>query len=173
MITEHDSPDRGGDRYRPIIEGGEVIEPLRDPIIGRASHSIKDLIDGSIIAKERGDRGGACECHPGRRHREGRIRARCSSCESVRGLRPAPRPRPLDGKPWRLASRSGVMAAQSIGEPAPSSLMRMFHIGGLDRERHQPADDAEAKTPALVKFDNVTTVATRRATWWSWNRWVR
>jgi len=52
IISEHDCGTVDGIEIRPIIESGEVIEPLRDRIIGRVSlESIKDPIDGSVIVR--------------------------------------------------------------------------------------------------------------------------
>ena len=49
IISEHDCGTIDGIEIRPIIESGEVIEPLRDRIIGRVSlEDIKDPIDGQV-----------------------------------------------------------------------------------------------------------------------------
>ena len=52
IITEHDCGTVDGIDIRPIIESGEVIEPLRDRIVGRVSlENIKDPFGGSVIVK--------------------------------------------------------------------------------------------------------------------------
>ena len=52
IISEHDCGTVDGIDIRPIIESGEVIEPLRDRIVGRvASENIKDPFGGSVIVE--------------------------------------------------------------------------------------------------------------------------
>ena len=79
IVSDHDCGTLDGIEARAIVESGEVIEPLRDRIIGRVSlERIIDPINGRADRRrQRGDRRGSGGGGPGRRHREGARSARC------------------------------------------------------------------------------------------------
>ena len=146
IISEHDCGTVDGLEIRPIIESGEVIEALRDRIIGRVSlDSIKDPIEGSVIVKaneEIGEETASAIQAAG--IEKVRIRS-VLSCESVRGVCALCYGRDLaTGKLVEMGLAVGVIAAQSIGEPGTQLTMRTFHIGGTALA-HDTADDARGQ----------------------------
>ena len=163
IISEHDCGTVDGIESRPIIESGEVIEPLRDRIIGRVSlDSIKDPIDGSVIVKGNEEIGEeTANAIQAAGIEKVRIRS-VLSCESVRGVCALCYGRDLStGKLVEMGLAVGVMAAQSIGEPGTQLTMRTFHIGGTASHTSQQTT-LEAKNSGLVKFHNVTTVRDKK-----------
>jgi DNA-directed RNA polymerase subunit beta' len=163
IISEHDCGTVDGIEIRPIIESGEVIEPLRDRIIGRVSlDSIKDPIDGSVIVKGNEEIGEeTANAIQAAGIEKVRIRS-VLSCESVRGVCALCYGRDLStGKLVEMGLAVGVMAAQSIGEPGTQLTMRTFHIGGTASHTSQQTT-LEAKNAGLVKFHNVTTVRDKK-----------
>ena len=163
IISEHDCGTVDGLEIRPIIESGEVIEALRDRIIGRVSlDSIKDPIEGSMIVKaneEIGEETASAIQAAG--IEKVRIRS-VLSCESVRGVCALCYGRDLaTGKLVEMGLAVGVIAAQSIGEPGTQLTMRTFHIGGTASHTTQQTT-LEAKNTGLVKLHNVTTVKDKK-----------
>ena len=72
IITETDCGTTEGIFVEPIIESGEIIEPLRDRIVGRvALEDQRDYEGNVIVGREPGD-----HRRPGRGHSGGRYRAR-------------------------------------------------------------------------------------------------
>jgi DNA-directed RNA polymerase subunit beta' len=163
IIAEHDCGTVDGIEIRPIIESGEVIEPLRDRIIGRVSlESIKDPIDGSVIVKANEEIGEETANEiQGAGIEKVRIRS-VLSCESARGVCALCYGRDLaTGKLVEMGLAVGVIAAQSIGEPGTQLTMRTFHIGGTASHTTQQTT-LEAKNAGLVKLHNVTTVRDKK-----------
>ena len=146
IISEHDCGTVDGLEIRPIIESGEVIEPLRDRIIGRVSlENIKDPIDGSVIVKANEEIGEeTANAIQAAGIEKVRIRS-VLSCESARGVCALCYGRDLaTGKLVEMGMAVGVIAAQSIGEPGTQLTMRTFHIGGT-AQPHHAADDARGQ----------------------------
>ena len=163
IISEHDCGTVDGIEIRPIIESGEVIEPLRDRIIGRVSlETIKDPIDGSVIVKANEE---IAEETANEIQAAGieKVRIRSVlSCESARGVCALCYGRDLaTGKLVEMGLAVGVIAAQSIGEPGTQLTMRTFHIGGTASHTTQQTT-LEAKNAGTVKFHNVTTVKDKK-----------
>ena len=96
IISEHDCGTVDGIDIRPIIESGEVIEPLRDRIVGRVSlENIKDPFGGQVHRQgQRGDHRGHGQRDAGRGHREGPHPLRAHLREPARRVRALLRPRP-------------------------------------------------------------------------------
>jgi DNA-directed RNA polymerase subunit beta' len=160
IISEHDCGTVDGIEIKPIIESGEVIEPLRDRIIGRVGlDAIKDpLAAGKVIvgANEEITEDIANDIQ-GAGIEKVRIRS-VLTCESQRGVCALCYGRDLaTGKLVELGMAVGVIAAQSIGEPGTQLTMRTFHIGGTASHTSQQTT-AEAKNTGTVKLLNVTTV---------------
>ena len=163
IITEHDCGTVDGIEIRPIIESGEVIEPLRDRIIGRVSlEKIKDPIDGTVIVKANQEiTEEIASAIQAAGIEKVRIRS-VLSCESARGVCALCYGRDLaTGKLVEMGLAVGVIAAQSIGEPGTQLTMRTFHIGGTASHTTQQTT-LEAKNAGLVKFHNVTTVKDKK-----------
>jgi len=163
IISEHDCGTVDGIEIRPIIESGEVIEPLRDRIIGRVSlENIKDPIDGTVIVKANEE---IAEETANAIQAAGieRVRIRSVlSCESARGVCALCYGRDLaTGKLVEMGLAVGVIAAQSIGEPGTQLTMRTFHIGGTASHTTQQTT-LEAKNAGSVKFHNLSTVKDKK-----------
>ncbi|HRK86909.1 MAG TPA: DNA-directed RNA polymerase subunit beta', partial [Alcaligenes faecalis] len=154
VITEDDCGTKGGYTMKAILDGGEVIEPLRDLILGRVAASdivnpdnqelvipagtllnedLVDLIDNLGIDEVKIRTPLTCETRHG-------LCAHCYGRDLGRGV---------------LVNRGeavGVIAAQSIGEPGTQLTMRTFHIGGA-ASRAALASSVETKTAGTVGFE--------------------
>ncbi len=162
IISDHDCGTVDGIDIRPIIESGEVIEPLRDRIVGRVSlEDIKD-IEGKIVVKANDE---ITEETANDVQAAGieKVRIRSVlSCESQRGVCALCYGRDLaTGKLVEMGMAVGVIAAQSIGEPGTQLTMRTFHIGGTASHRTEQTT-LEAKNAGAIKFHNVTTVKNKK-----------
>jgi DNA-directed RNA polymerase subunit beta' len=163
IISDHDCGTVDGIDIRPIIESGEVIEPLRDRIVGRVSlENIKDPFGGQIIVhvneeitEEKANEVQAAGIE------KVRIRS-VLTCESHRGVCALCYGRDLaTGKLVEMGMAVGVIAAQSIGEPGTQLTMRTFHIGGTASHRTEQTT-LEAKSSGNVKFHNINTVKNKK-----------
>jgi DNA-directed RNA polymerase subunit beta' len=162
IISEHDCGTVDGIDIRPIIESGEVIEPLRDRIVGRVSlENIKDPFGGEVLVKINE---GITEEIANEVQAAGIEKVRIRSvltCEAKRGVCALCYGRDLaTGKLVEMGMAVGVIAAQSIGEPGTQLTMRTFHIGGTASHRTEQTT-LEAKNEGVVKFHNVATVTTK------------
>src|SRR5687767_6451241 len=163
IISEHDCGTVDGIDIRPIIESGEVIEPLRDRIVGRVSlENIKDPFGGSVIVRVNEEiTEETANVVQAAGIEKVRIRS-VLSCESRRGVCALCYGRDLaTGKLVEMGMAVGVIAAQSIGEPGTQLTMRTFHIGGTAAHRSEQTT-LEAKNAGILKFHNVTTVKNKR-----------
>ena len=163
IISEHDCGTVDGIEIRPIIESGEVIEPLRDRIVGRVSlENVKDPIEGGILVKINEEIG---EETANAVQAAGIERVRIRSvltCEAQRGVCALCYGRDLaTGKLVEMGLAVGVIAAQSIGEPGTQLTMRTFHIGGTASHTTQQTT-LEAKNTGNVKFHNLSTVKNKQ-----------
>ncbi|HEY6553504.1 MAG TPA: DNA-directed RNA polymerase subunit beta', partial [Vicinamibacteria bacterium] len=148
---------------RPIIESGEVIEPLRDRIVGRVSlENIKDPFGGSVIVRINEEiTEETANVVQAAGIEKVRIRS-VLSCESRRGVCALCYGRDLaTGKLVEMGMAVGVIAAQSIGEPGTQLTMRTFHIGGTAAHRSEQTT-LEAKNNGAVKFHNINTVKNKK-----------
>ena len=159
IISEHDCGTVEGIDIRPIVESGEVIEPLRDRIIGRVSlENVKDPIEGGTLVKANDE---ITEETASEIQAAGIDKVRIRSvltCESGRGVCALCYGRDLaTGRLVEMGLAVGVIAAQSIGEPGTQLTMRTFHIGGTASHATQQTT-LESKNAGTVKFHNLTTV---------------
>jgi DNA-directed RNA polymerase subunit beta' len=162
IITEEDCQTGEGIYVTAIVEGGEVIEPLRDRLIGRVvTEDVIDPLTSDVIVRANED---VNEDVAGQIQAAGLEKIKIRSvltCESRRGVCVRCYGRDLaTGRMVELGTAVGVIAAQSIGEPGTQLTMRTFHIGGTaaggaEQSRH------EAKDAGLVNFHNLSTVRGR------------
>ncbi|GAA5091435.1 MULTISPECIES: DNA-directed RNA polymerase subunit beta' [Paenalcaligenes] len=153
VITEDDCGTTSGYTMKAVLDGGEVIEPLRDRILGRVAavdivnpdtqetvvvagtlldEDIVELIDQLGIDEVKIRTPLTCETRHG-------LCAHCYGRDLGRGA---------------LVNRGeavGVIAAQSIGEPGTQLTMRTFHIGGA-ASRAATTSTVETKTAGHVGF---------------------
>ena len=161
IINERDCGTVDGIEVTPLVEAGEVVEPLRDRIVGRVSlQKIKDY-EGNLIVDVNQE---ITEELASAIQAAGIERVKIRSvltCESRRGVCVACYGRNLaTGKTVELGEAVGVIAAQSIGEPGTQLTMRTFHIGGT-ATRVAEQSRLEAKNNGFVKYINLTIVSTR------------
>jgi len=141
-----------------IVESGEIIEPLRDRIVGRVSlEKIKDY-EGKVIVEINQE---ISEDLASAIQSAGIERVKIRSvltCEARRGACVRCYGRNLaTGKLVEIGEAVGVIAAQSIGEPGTQLTMRTFHIGGT-ASRVAEQTSLEAKNAGTIKFLALQTV---------------
>jgi DNA-directed RNA polymerase subunit beta' len=154
VVTEQDCGTHGGYLMRAIVEGGEVIESLRDRILGRTAaddilhpenqavvapagtmldEDMIDILEVAGVDEVKVRTALTCETRFG-------ICARCYGRDLGRGGL-------VNG-----GEAVGVIAAQSIGEPGTQLTMRTFHIGGA-ASRAAVASSVEAKSNGSIGFN--------------------
>ncbi len=162
IISEEDCGTLNGIYVGPIVESGEIIEPLRDRIVGRVSlDEIKDYEGNAIVGvNEEITENLASEIQAAGVERV-KIRS-VLTCESRRGVCVRCYGRNLGtGTMVELGEAVGVIAAQSIGEPGTQLTMRTFHIGGT-ASRVSEQSTLDAKNAGALKFINLTTVQNKQ-----------
>jgi DNA-directed RNA polymerase subunit beta' len=162
IVTEMDCGTVEGIYVSPIVESGEIIEPLRDRIIGRVSlERIKD-IDGTVVIdiNQQIDEEIASAIQGAGVERV-KIRS-VLTCESRRGVCALCYGRNLgSGRMVELGETCGVIAAQSIGEPGTQLTMRTFHVGGT-ASRVSDKSRLDAKNNGTVHFINLNVVKSEK-----------
>ena len=160
IIHEHDCGTVDGIEARAIVESGEIIEPLRDRIIGRTTlEKITDPFTGEIIVdvNEVMDEEMSSAIQDAGIEKV-KIRS-VLTCASRRGVCAKCYGRDLaTGKMVELGQAVGVIAAQSIGEPGTQLTMRTFHIGGT-ASRVSEQSTLEARNAGTVRFQGLQVVA--------------
>jgi DNA-directed RNA polymerase subunit beta' len=158
IVSEFDCGTVDGIYVESIVEAGEVVEPLRDRIVGRVSlEQIKDY-EGNLIVdynqEINEDLAAAIQAAGIERVK---IRS-VLTCESRRGVCVRCYGRNLaSGRLVEMGEAVGVIAAQSIGEPGTQLTMRTFHIGGT-ASRITEQSKLEVKNSGFLKFQNLQTV---------------
>jgi DNA-directed RNA polymerase subunit beta' len=159
IVSEFDCGTLDGIEARAIVESGEIIEPLRDRIIGRVSlEKISDPIRGGVILEfnQEIDEEKAAEVQDAGIEKV-KIRS-VLTCASRRGVCARCYGRDLStGRLVDLGLAVGVVAAQSIGEPGTQLTMRTFHIGGT-ASRISDQSTLDSKHKGVVKFENLQVV---------------
>ena len=153
VITEDDCGTKNGFAVKALVEGGEVIEPLRERILGRVTG--EDLVDpetqetvifaGTMLDEDLVDLIDKLGID------EVKVRTPLT-CETRYGLCAKCYGRDLGrGNMVNAGESVGVIAAQSIGEPGTQLTMRTFHVGGA-ASRAAVASQVESKSAGTVRF---------------------
>jgi len=154
VVTEQDCGTHGGYLMRAIVEGGEVIESLRDRILGRtAADDVLHPENRAVLLKagEMFDED-TIEALEAQGVDEVKVRT-ALTCETRFGICATCYGRDLGrGGLINIGEAVGVIAAQSIGEPGTQLTMRTFHIGGA-ASRAAIASSVEAKSNGSIGFN--------------------
>jgi DNA-directed RNA polymerase subunit beta' len=170
IITELDCGTTDGIIVEPLVEAGVEVEPLRDRVVGRVSlERIKDY-EGNVIVdinQEIDEELANALQEAG--IEQVKIRS-VLTCESRRGVCARCYGRNLaTGRMVELGEATGVIAAQSIGEPGTQLTMRTFHIGGT-ATRVIEQSKVEARNNGFVRFLDLKAVEGRGKNLISMNR---
>jgi len=159
VVTEVDCETRNGVSMTPLVEGGDVVEPLRERVLGRVLAEPVMIPGTDKVAFDAGamlDEASVarldelsidqvlvrspitCEIRYG-------VCAQCYGRDLARGHR------------INIGEAVGVIAAQSIGEPGTQLTMRTFHIGGA-ASRSAAVNNIEIKNNGVVKLNNIKLV---------------
>ncbi|WP_018865392.1 DNA-directed RNA polymerase subunit beta' [Thioalkalivibrio sp. ARh3] len=162
VVTQHDCGTQQGLMMKPIIEGGDVVEPLRDRVLGRTTavdvhrpgtdevlvpagtlldEAMVDKLDAASVDEVLVRSAITCETRQG-------ICAKCYGRDLARGHE------------VNEGEAVGVIAAQSIGEPGTQLTMRTFHIGGA-ASRAVTVSAIQVKNAGSVRLHNLKTVTNK------------
>jgi DNA-directed RNA polymerase subunit beta' len=154
VITEDDCGTQNGMNMRALVEGGEVIESLRDRVLGRVAaievqhpetqemlapagtmldEDLLDVLEAAGVDEVKVRTALTCSTRFG-------LCARCYGRDLGRG------------GVINRGEAIGVIAAQSIGEPGTQLTMRTFHIGGA-ASRAAVASSVDAKSEGRIGFN--------------------
>ncbi|MCQ8183617.1 DNA-directed RNA polymerase subunit beta' [Methylomonas sp. SURF-1] len=162
VVAEFDCGTQNGLTMMPIIEGGDVVEPLVDRVLGRvAAVDVTEpsgnkvlipagtMIDENLVTvlEENGI--------------DKMLVRSVITCESRHGVCAKCYGRDLGrGHLVNIGEAIGVVAAQSIGEPGTQLTMRTFHIGGA-ASRSAAVSNVQVKSSGTAKLNNLKTVKNR------------
>ncbi len=159
VTTEVDCGTERGVTMHPIVEGGDVVEPLRERVLGRmvAQDILKPGTDEILCPRntlldermvEELENAGV-----------DRVLVRSTiTCETRHGVCTYCYGRDLArGDLVNIGEAVGVIAAQSIGEPGTQLTMRTFHIGGA-ASRDAAVDHIQVKRSGSIRLHNMKTV---------------
>ena len=162
VITGDDCGTVNGLVMTPIIEGGDVVEPLSERVLGRVA--VSDVMDASgqnviVPAKTLLDEYWVAILDE---QSIDQVTVRSIiTCENRHGVCAACYGRDLGrGHLVNLGEAVGVIAAQSIGEPGTQLTMRTFHIGGA-ASRSAAISNVQVKSSGTVKLNNLKSVLNR------------
>ncbi|SNX59433.1 DNA-directed RNA polymerase subunit beta' [Nitrosomonas ureae] len=153
VVTEEDCNTDSGVVMKALVEGGEIIEALRERILGRVV--VNDVINpesqevvfasGVLLDED------AVDLIESLGIDEVKVRTPLT-CETRYGLCAKCYGRDLGrGTPVNVGEAIGVIAAQSIGEPGTQLTMRTFHIGGA-ASRTAVVSQVESKSSGTVHY---------------------
>lgn len=159
VVLEGDCGTEEGLLMTPIIEGGDVVEGLRERILGRvtAVDLYRPLTDdvvcptGTLLDEAWVDELEAVGIDQVRVRSPITCKARIGVCAECYGRDLA------RGRRVNMGEAVGVIAAQSIGEPGTQLTMRTFHIGGA-ASRAVAVNNIEIKSAGTVHLHNIKTV---------------
>ncbi len=161
IIAETDCGTGEGIYVEPIIESGEIIEPLRDRIVGRVALEDQKDYEGNVIV---GVNQEITEDLAAAIQAAGIERVKIRSvltCESKRGVCVMCYGRNLaTGRLVERGEAVGVIAAQSIGEPGTQLTMRTFHIGGT-ASRISEQSTQDAKSDGFAHYIGIQSVRSK------------
>jgi len=160
VVTEPDCGTDDGLWVAPLVEGGDVVEPLRERVLGRVlAADVTEPGNDSNVVLEAGTLLDEKLVEVLEDHSVDRVKVRSPiACETRYGVCAQCYGRDLArGHRINIGEAVGVIAAQSIGEPGTQLTMRTFHIGGA-ASRAAAVSSVEIKNSGTVRLHNVKTV---------------
>ncbi len=159
VVTQVDCGTDGGLIMTPHIEGGDVVDPLGDRVLGRviAQDVLKPGSEEVLIPMDTLVDESWVEFIENNSIDEVVVRSPIT-CETRHGICAKCYGRDLArGHEVNQGEAVGVIAAQSIGEPGTQLTMRTFHIGGA-ASRTSAADSVQVKNGGTVRLLNLKHV---------------
>ncbi|HAU06018.1 MAG TPA: DNA-directed RNA polymerase subunit beta', partial [Pseudoalteromonas shioyasakiensis] len=159
VINEDDCGTEDGLTMKPLIEGGDVVEALRERVLGRVvaedvliPNTNEVLVERNVMLDEK-----LCDLLEEHSVDEVRVRS-VITCDNDFGVCAKCYGRDLArGHIINPGESVGVIAAQSIGEPGTQLTMRTFHIGGA-ASRASAENSVQVKTNGTLKLHNAKYV---------------
>ncbi|HMU65227.1 MAG TPA: DNA-directed RNA polymerase subunit beta', partial [Nitrosomonas sp.] len=155
VITENDCGTEDGVVMKALIEGGEVIEALKERLLGRVT--VQEVInpDNQTVLYPAGFLLDENAVEQIEFYGVDEVKVRTPlTCETRYGLCAKCYGRDLGrGSLVDVGEAVGVIAAQSIGEPGTQLTMRTFHIGGA-ASRTAVASQIESKSNGVIQYSN-------------------
>jgi DNA-directed RNA polymerase subunit beta' len=162
VITGADCGTSDGLIMTPIIEGGDVVEPLSERVLGRvAAVDVLDATGANVVVP----RGTLLDEHwvsvLDKSSIDQVLVRSIITCENRHGVCVACYGRDLGrGHLVNVGEAVGVIAAQSIGEPGTQLTMRTFHIGGA-ASRSAAISNVQVKSAGTLRLNNLKSVVNR------------
>jgi DNA-directed RNA polymerase subunit beta' len=154
VISDIDCGSLDGIRVTKLEEGGEVIQPLGERILGRVVlDDVVDPLTGEILIKANTELGEESVQKVEEAGVEEVMIRTVLTCQTRRGVCALCYGRDLArGYRVNIGEAVGIIAAQSIGEPGTQLTMRTFHIGGAAARGKVEASFLEARTEGVVRL---------------------
>ena len=160
VVTEVDCETKNGISMTPLVEGGDVVEPLRERVLGRVLAQAVLIPGTDKVAFDAGTMLDEATVQQLEDYSIDQVIVRSPiTCEVRYGVCSQCYGRDLArGHRINIGEAVGVIAAQSIGEPGTQLTMRTFHIGGA-ASRSAAVNNIEIKSNGVAKLNNIKTVA--------------
>ncbi|WP_144394008.1 DNA-directed RNA polymerase subunit beta' [Pleionea sediminis] len=159
VITEVDCGTQDGVEMKPLIEGGDVVEPLRERVLGRVTADHVYIPGSDEVLCEANTLLDEAWVEKLEKHSVDQVKVRSViTCDTRYGVCANCYGRDLArGHIINQGESVGVIAAQSIGEPGTQLTMRTFHIGGA-ASRQSAENNVQVKNDGVLKLHNAKTV---------------
>ena len=163
VITDFDCETLDGIWVTKLEEGGEVVTPLGERILGRvALEDITDPVTGDVLVEANDEIDEEKVAGVESAGIERVLIRSVLTCQTRRGVCAKCYGRDL-GRGYRvnIGEAVGIIGAQSIGEPGTQLTMRTFHIGGAAARGKIEQSSIETRAGGVVKLDNAKVVKKR------------
>ncbi|MGI9232229.1 MAG: DNA-directed RNA polymerase subunit beta' [Woeseiaceae bacterium] len=160
VVTEVDCQTRNGVAMAPLVEGGDIVEPLTERVLGRVLAEAVMITGTDKVAFDAGTMLDEAAVQRLEELQIDHVLVRSPiTCEVRYGVCSQCYGRDLArGDRINIGEAVGVIAAQSIGEPGTQLTMRTFHIGGA-ASRSAAINNIEIGSKGIAKLVNIKTVA--------------
>jgi DNA-directed RNA polymerase subunit beta' len=158
VVTIDDCGTILGQEITALREGGEIVEPLSERIMGRfAVDDITNPVSGEVIVRSGEEISDEAAQEIEDYGIEKVLVRSVLTCDAPYGLCVKCYGRNLaTGRTVEIGEAVGIVAAQSIGEPGTQLTLKTFHIGGV-AQRAAEQTKAIARFPGTVKYENLDT----------------